>query len=373
MHSINKLSGQDWQELHSALLVGFPTEDELLRLVTFRLAPELRYSIARGELAVMAFRLIEVVEARGLLGDLIQGMRYTRPQNPEIQRIAEKLQIAPLAVVLAPDKAPERVTAGGLERIIQAKIPLLPSREWREQYGVIEGRICRIEVGRGRGSGFLIGPGTVLTAYHVIEAVHRGAVASSTVRIRFDVHSRLANAGVAYSLDDKWLLHYTRPAADEEKSDRPVNEPAENELDFAVLAINGEPGRDKLGGKGSPLDPARGWITLPRTSVVLEANDPVMILGHPDGEDMQLSIDTAGFIESSASGKRVRYRTNTKHGSSGSPVFDLSWSLVALHHLGDPGVAPAFMSEYNQAIPIGRIVDNLRQADLLDVVSPESK
>lgn len=369
MNPINKLSGQDWQELHSALLAGFPTEDELVRMVTFRLAPDLRHSIARAELATMAFRLIEVAESRGLLGDLIQGMRYTRPKNPEIQRIAEKLQLAPVAVVFAPDKAPERVTAAGLERIVQAQIPLLPSREWRERYGEIEGRVCRIEVGQGQGSGFFIGPGTVLTAYHVIKAVHHGAVAPSTVRIRFDVHSRLSNAGVAYSLANNWLLHHTTPAADEETPGRPVNEPEENELDFAVLAIDGEPGRDKLGGKGSPLDPVRGWIALPRTPVVLAENDPVMILGHPAGEDMQLSIDTAGFIESSASGNRIRYRTNTKGGSSGSPVFNLSWSLVALHHMGDPGVAPAFKSEYNQAIPIGRIVENLRQAELLDSVS----
>ena len=34
--------------------------------------------------------------------------------------------------------------------------------------------------------------------------------------------------------------------------------------------------------------------------------------------------------------KRLRYRNNTKPGSSGSPVFDMNWNLVALHHGGYP-------------------------------------
>jgi V8-like Glu-specific endopeptidase len=31
----------------------------------------------------------------------------------------------------------------------------------------------------------------------------------------------------------------------------------------------------------------------------------------------------------------VRYAVNTEPGTSGSPVFDKDWRLVALHHLGD--------------------------------------
>ena len=57
---------------------------------------------------------------------------------------------------------------------------------------------------------------------------------------------------------------------------------------------------------------------------------------------------------------RVRYATNTEAGSSGSPVFDLDWNLVALHHLGDPAYdhPPA----YNQGVPIDKIRERLTKA-----------
>jgi V8-like Glu-specific endopeptidase len=47
---------------------------------------------------------------------------------------------------------------------------------------------------------------------------------------------------------------------------------------------------------------------------------------------------------------RLRYKTNTEAGSSGSPCFTMDWTLVALHHLGDPARAPA--PAFNQGIPI---------------------
>jgi V8-like Glu-specific endopeptidase len=58
-----------------------------------------------------------------------------------------------------------------------------------------------------------------------------------------------------------------------------------------------------------------------------------------------------------ASQNRVRYATNTEPGSSGSPVFDLDWNLVALHHLGDP--AYDHPASYNQGVPIQLIGDRI--------------
>ena len=33
---------------------------------------------------------------------------------------------------------------------------------------------------------------------------------------------------------------------------------------------------------------------------------------------------------------RVHYRADTKKGSSGAPVFNLLWEVIALHHSGEP-------------------------------------
>jgi V8-like Glu-specific endopeptidase len=54
---------------------------------------------------------------------------------------------------------------------------------------------------------------------------------------------------------------------------------------------------------------------------------------------------------------RVRYRTNTEEGSSGSPCFNQDWELVALHHSGDPNFErPA---TYNEGIPFEAILKRL--------------
>jgi V8-like Glu-specific endopeptidase len=50
----------------------------------------------------------------------------------------------------------------------------------------------------------------------------------------------------------------------------------------------------------------------------------------------------------------LRYTTNTQPGSSGSPVFDFEWNLVALHHLGDPAF-DKLTAEFNQGIPANAI------------------
>ena len=55
----------------------------------------------------------------------------------------------------------------------------------------------------------------------------------------------------------------------------------------------------------------------------------------------------------------MRYRTNTDHGSSGAPCLAMDWSLVALHHLGDPAQGPPV---FNQGVPIGLIRDSIKAA-----------
>jgi V8-like Glu-specific endopeptidase len=64
---------------------------------------------------------------------------------------------------------------------------------------------------------------------------------------------------------------------------------------------------------------------------------------------------------------RVQYLTDTEPGSSGSPVFDSQWRLVALHHSGgwlpEPGRETKFYR--NEGININRVIDGLKQHELL--------
>ena len=65
-----------------------------------------------------------------------------------------------------------------------------------------------------------------------------------------------------------------------------------------------------------------------------------------------MAIDTEAVVGLVWDGLRLRYRNNTEPGSSGSPVFNFDWQLVALHHAGAAGVEPV---AYNQGIPIAPI------------------
>jgi hypothetical protein len=48
----------------------------------------------------------------------------------------------------------------------------------------------------------------------------------------------------------------------------------------------------------------------------------------------------------------IKYRTNTKGGSSGSPCFTDRWQLVALHHATENSPRPT----YNEGIPFAAIL-----------------
>jgi V8-like Glu-specific endopeptidase len=65
---------------------------------------------------------------------------------------------------------------------------------------------------------------------------------------------------------------------------------------------------------------------------------------------------------------RVRYRTNTQPGSSGSPCFDQDWNLVALHQ-GNPPHHLRPLS--NQGIPLSAIAARIVRTTAITLAAPE--
>jgi Trypsin-like peptidase domain/Tetratricopeptide Repeats-Sensor len=94
------------------------------------------------------------------------------------------------------------------------------------------------------------------------------------------------------------------------------------DLDISILELDAYPGDVRP----MPLAvemPRLGTPTPPRAYVI----------GHPSGlETPQFSLQDNLLIDYDDA--VVHYRSPTEHGSSGSPVFDASWSLIAVHHAG---------------------------------------
>jgi endonuclease G len=66
------------------------------------------------------------------------------------------------------------------------------------------------------------------------------------------------------------------------------------------------------------------------------AGQPANIIQHPEGRRLEIAFRENDIISASAESAFVHYTTDTLPGSSGSPVFNDEWKIIALHHSGVP-------------------------------------
>lgn len=104
---------------------------------------------------------------------------------------------------------------------------------------------------------------------------------------------------------------------------------------------------------------------LPLQEVEIIKNDFVNIIQHPAGGMKQISL--YHNIVTNVNEKAVQYLTDTLKGSSGSPVFNSNWDVVALHHSGGgskPGEAelPIGVKSRNEGILINRIIQFIQNS-----------
>ncbi|MBQ0986464.1 endonuclease [Streptomyces sp. F63] len=165
---------------------------------------------------------------------------------------------------------------------------------------------------RGRdahyGTGFLVSPSLLLTNNHVLrdqEEAGRGLV-----EFNFQTGADgTAPDPVAFCLEPSRFFATDR------------------DLDFTVVAVAGRSaGGEPLAAFGMlPLDEAQGKAIL---------GEMVNIVQHPNGEPKQLALRENKVMDLLET--FVHYETDTAPGSSGSPVFNDQWEVVALHHSAVP-------------------------------------
>lgn len=75
-----------------------------------------------------------------------------------------------------------------------------------------------------------------------------------------------------------------------------------------------------------------GSLRLPSGMMAYASDQLVNIIQHPAGRPKEVALQDNRIVKVFA--EVIRYETDTEPGSSGSPVFDNGWELIALHHSG---------------------------------------
>ncbi|MEH2279914.1 MAG: LamG-like jellyroll fold domain-containing protein [Nostoc sp.] len=94
--------------------------------------------------------------------------------------------------------------------------------------------------------------------------------------------------------------------------------------------------------------------------------DQVIIVQHPKGRKKEIALNDK-VIDDGLYKNFLRYRTDSDYGSSGSPVFNNKWQLVALHHAAilkktDPAKEDEVIAQ--QGVRICRIVEDLKKKSI---------
>ena len=129
---------------------------------------------------------------------------------------------------------------------------------------------------------------------------------------------------------------------------------ADEALDFAVVAV----------GPNDSLTSRRPIRLIGEPGKIL-MGERVNVIHHAGGERARVSIRANRLVAEDEDW--LRYTSDTRRGSSGSPVFNDQWELVALHHAGisDPN-APQDRdaASANEGARVSRIAATLRSAQV---------
>jgi hypothetical protein len=364
-----KLSGAEIGKIKDATVASFNV-NELSELALRYLDINFENQIDPGGFNKRAFDFVIYTTRRNITCDFIRAAFAERPKVPEWQALnmlcnagpavavqtAGVVQVVQDATVDAA-AARRRPSQGALEGLVRPRLRIMNMELWRAREASVQAQVCRIDVGMTqKGTGFLVGPDLVLTNYHVLTSVINRQDAAATVRCVFDfrrLEDGTVNQGRAVKLSNDWLVAKA-PPSQAEIEDRP-NEalPTPDELDFALLRLEEQFGTAPV---ATAAAGPRSWVKLPSLQPPLPTGAPIIIVQHPDSEPISFALDTNAVLNLNSNGTRVRYATNTEPGSSGSPCFDFDWSLVALHHMGDPNWRnPTF----NEGVPIGLIAERI--------------
>ena len=197
---------------------------------------------------------------------------------------------------------------------------------------------------QGFGTGFLISPRVLITNNHVLPDPTVAARARAQFRYELDL-ADTELPPINYRLLPNELFH-TR-----------------QDLDYTVVAVEAVSQEN-----ATPLSDF-GCLPLVEATGKISEGEWLTVIQHPDGARKRICVRENWFIKRAEN--FIWYTTDTKPGSSGSPVFNNDWFVVALHHAGIPEEVNGVIQKNpdgstkwvgNEGIRVSRIVQTLKEA-----------
>ena len=259
-------------------------------------------------------RLLEVVTAESEVG---HGDKYLNGWLENLRQGLVPIDAPPLPTDawVAP-----KPSADQLEKLTGTRSTLLPINFLAK--GVVCAQaVARVVVSNELGTGFLVANNYFVTNNHVIGSVEK----ARTAQLEFNFEKTLSDLDAnvqTYSFDPDPAGHFVTNV----------------ELDYTIVKVKDD------------LNTRYGALTL--SEVATQKDDFVNIIQHPGGRQKSIALyhNVVAFVNESV----VQYLTDTEPGSSGSPVLNDAWEVVALHHRGgnilEPGSTQKFIRNEGIAI-----------------------
>lgn len=303
----------------------YPTRDDALRVTEDAGLNILLLDLAGSPIS-MWLKILQYAKPRAQVDAILDAALAENPGH-EALKLARQ-HTPPPPEVEGPETAWKGTgSADSLEKLMGSKSTLVPIAYL--ELGTLRSRsVVRIMRADGAsGTGFLVAGNIIITNNHVLPTAEQAS--TSVAQFNYQTTVDGANAPIeAFPLV-------------------PAGFKTSKDDDWSAVRVSGTP--------------AATWGEIALLPATLAAGDHVNIIQHAGGGPKQISFlaNVVVFV----GGGRVQYLTDTLPGSSGSPVFDANWNLVALHHSGgwlsEPNAASKRTYYRNEGILIDRIIDGM--------------